>query len=180
MRAYQQEWLQWYQGFVKDFHEYTNYQGTKLSHKRKRYSLGMAKALSETWADNMYNPETEVIIADDRVQEWWDRKKETIRFDSNFNYLQELTFALGTTATVQYSDGIESDIDYLTFDKIYPLEIRNGEIESCAFASIYDIEENIVYINIHERTNEGYDVYNFFYKEDGEKYVKLEVEAVEE
>lgn len=179
MLSLQEEWMQWYQGFVKDFHEYVNYQGTNARHKRKRYSLGMAKTVSELWADNMYNPETTIEIGDDLAQEWWDRKRQEIKFDSNFNWIQELTFALGTTATVQYYDGEVADVDYLTYDKIYPLEVRNGEVISCAFVSQYD--DNSIYLNIHENVSgDNYIIHNLFFREKDDRFERFEIEGVEE
>ena len=68
MISYQQEWLGWYQGFVDGFHEYTAYEGTGHKQKRKVFSLGMGKVISELWADYMYNPETTEIIEDEKVQ----------------------------------------------------------------------------------------------------------------
>lgn len=178
MQTYIEQWLAWYQGEVKDFHSYTEYQGSEFKHNRKRYTLGMAKQVSEVWADNMYNPETEIVIGNERVQEWWDNKKQEIKFDSNFNELEELTFALGTTATVQYSDANEGyvDIDYLTHDKIYPLEVRNGEILSVAFVSKYD--DDIYYVNIHERQGNVYKIYNKFFEINDESYTEVFLDNV--
>ena len=178
MRKRQEEWEEWYKGFVNDFHEYINYQGTTARHKRKRYTLGMAKTVSELWADNMYNPETTVEISDEHAQEWWDRKRQEIKFDSNFNWLQELTFALGTTATVEYHDGETATVDYLTYDKIFPLDKRSGDIVSCAFVSEYD--DDSVYVNIHDCVGNGrYLIYNHFFEIEGDNFKEFEVEGVE-
>lgn len=166
MEKLQSEWLQWYQGYVRNFHSYKNYQGTDIAQTIKRYSLGMWKVISELWADNMWNPETTVTIGNEQAQSWWDIKQQDINFVSNFNNLQEKTFALGTTATNCYKGftGL-SEVDYLDHNVIIPLEVNNSEVLSVAFASQYD--KDTVYLNIHERqADDTYIIYNLFYSVD--------------
>lgn len=166
MQAYQEAWRNWYQGFVPNFHEFTAYAGTDAKQSRKRFSLGMAKVISELWADYMYNPETEVKIEDEAIQEWWDNKDHDIAFSSNMNNFMEQVFALGTGATVQYKDGLaNTNVDYIRYDMIIPLETLNNDILSCAFVSEYN--EDTIYINIHERQVDGkYVIYNTYCKVD--------------
>ena len=45
--SHHDEWLNWYQGYVKDFHRYTVYNGVEMVGK-DRYTLGMAKTISRT------------------------------------------------------------------------------------------------------------------------------------
>ena len=54
------EWQQLYQGHLKGFHDYMEYNGVKQT-KRTRSTLGMAKAVCELWADTMINPKTSMI-----------------------------------------------------------------------------------------------------------------------
>ena len=164
MISYQQEWLEWYQGFVNGFHEYTAYEGTDKKQQRKVFSLGMGKVISELWADYMYNPETTEIIEDERVQEWWDNKKQDIKFTSTMNNFMELSFASGTGATVEYKDHLgNANIDFIDFDMIIPIETLNEDIVSCAFVSEYT--DGVIFLNIHERQDDGtYLITNSFYK----------------
>lgn len=44
------EWLEWYQGYVKQFHSYPVYNGMKQI-TQKRMTMGMAKKVAEDWAN---------------------------------------------------------------------------------------------------------------------------------
>lgn len=48
------EWLDWYQGDVKDFHAYSVYNGIQKVGVR-RASLQMAKCIAEDWANLLLN-----------------------------------------------------------------------------------------------------------------------------
>ena len=48
------EWLEWYQGYVKSFHNFSVYNGIELVSKDK-YMLGMAKTIAEDWANLLLN-----------------------------------------------------------------------------------------------------------------------------
>lgn len=172
MDAKYKEWKDWYQGYVKDFHTYVNYQGTQYEQTVNMYSLGMWKQIAELWADNMFNPETEIIS---KQQEWIDDTTQKLNFEQRFNDLQEKTFALGTRATVEYKDD-DVKIDYLGYENIHPLRVENGEIVDVAFVSEKD---NILYVNIH-KLEEGYKIFNHFYKKENDRYVPTEVEGIAE
>lgn len=172
-----EEWKSWYKGFVQDFHEYKNYQGTDYAQTIRMYTMNMWKQIAELWADNMYNPETEETLEGN--QEWWDDTKIRIRFEQNFNNLQERIFALGNTATVEYIDSTgKTEIDYIGYENIIPLEVVNGEVVSCAFYSQYT--ENVIYFNIHQREDDGsYTILNKFYitNDEGDITGEIPVEA---
>ena len=57
--SHQDEWLDWYEGYVKDFHHYTVYNGIDMVGK-DRYALGMAKTISEDWANLLLNEKVKI------------------------------------------------------------------------------------------------------------------------
>ena len=142
------EWLDWYQGDVPNFHTYTIYNGV-VSTKQKRYRLGMAKTVCEDWANLLLNEKAAIKAGsyDSRLNEILERNNFRVRG----NQLVELAFALGTGAFVEYLDADKNVIiDYIRADMIYPLSWDNGDITECAFGSIrvWDGKE-IVYLQIH-------------------------------
>lgn len=174
------QWKQWYQGNVADFHTYTDYMGLEGSVERTRYSLGMAKVITELWADNIYNPETEVVMGNEDNQEWLDETLERLNFTNNFNRFVEQYFALGTGATVEYIDekGI-ARVDFLNVESIYPFEFDNDDVVSCAFISQYDIDT--IYIHIHKVNDDGtYTIRNKFYKVKDDEYTEVVYDNIQE
>lgn len=170
-------WKQWYQGNVKDFHSYTDYMGVAGSVTRNRYSLGMAKVIAELWADNIWNPETEIVV--DTNQEWLDDTLDRLNFTNNFNTLVEQYMALGSGATVEYKDskGI-ARVDFLTVENIFPYEFDNDEVLSCAFVSKYD--KNIIYVQVHQLNDDTYTIKNKFYQEKDDDLIEVVMEDIAE
>lgn len=147
-------WMKWYKGKVPSFHEYRQYNGKKKVH-RTRKSLGMAKTVSEDWANLCLNEKVEIII---------DGKKDTpvheVLNKNNFrvraNQLVEIAFALGTGAIVEYMENDNVHMDYIRAGMIYPLRWDNGEIIDCAFASAkVNGNKKQIYLNIHEKNDKG-------------------------
>ena len=142
------EWLDWYRGSVKTFHEYWIYDGVQ-SKKQERYKLGMAKKICEDWANLLLNEKVSIKAGGFNT-----RLEEILKFN-NFrvraNQLVELAFALGTGALVEYVDADENIlIDYIRADMIYPLSWDNGDITECAFGSAKVVnEKECVYLQIH-------------------------------
>lgn len=142
------EWLEWYQGEVEKFHKYKIYNGSVVT-SHKRYRLGMAKKVSEDWANLLLNEKVAIKAGDytDRLNEILDLNNFLIRA----NQLIELAFALGTGAFVEYKDADDKVIiDYIRADMIYPLAWDNGDITECAFGTtrVVDGKERI-YLQIH-------------------------------
>ncbi len=153
-------WKSWYEGKVKSFHEYRQYNGKRVL-TRTRKSLSMAKRVCEDWADLIFNEKLEIALSDKRLQEVVDEVFRKNNFRVCANRLVELAFALGTGAFVEHKtkDGIL--IDYVKADMIYPLSYANGQISECAFASrmlIYG--EMHTYLNIHIKEDGKYVVIN--------------------
>lgn len=147
------EWLEWYQGEVRKFHNYKIYNGM-VTTELKRYRLGMAKKICEDWANLMLNEKVAIKAGS------YEGRLEDILLKNNFkvrgNQLVEMAFALGTAAFVEYKDGDGNVvIDYIRADMIYPLAWDNGDITECAFGSnrVSDGKE-IVYLQIHRKGHE--------------------------
>ena len=54
-------WESWYQGCVKDFHNYTVNNGIELI-ECQRYSVGMAKKIGEDWANLLMNEKVKITL----------------------------------------------------------------------------------------------------------------------
>lgn len=142
------EWLEWYQGDVRKFHEYSVYNGVSVT-KHRRYSMGMAKKICEDWANLLLSEKVAIKAGsyEKRLEALLDRNNFRVRG----NQLVELAFALGTGAFVEYmGEEREIVIDYVRADMIYPLSWDNGDVTECAFAStrVVDGRERI-YLQIH-------------------------------
>lgn len=156
--SYIEQWMEWYKGKVEKFHNYNVYNGIQLVGK-ERYSLGMAKRVSEDWANLLMNEK--VSISCDKLTGLEDIF-EYNNFNVRANQLIELAYALGTGAFVEYlgADG-EVIIDYIRADMIYPLAWENGDIIECAFGSNRKIDgEECIYIQMHVVENGQYTIKN--------------------
>lgn len=147
------EWLDWYQGDVENFHTYKIYNGMTTT-KQKRYRLGMAKKVCEDWANLMLNEKVAINAGEyeNRLNEILQRNNFRVRG----NQIVEMAFALGTAAFVEYLDGDGNVIiDFIRADMIYPLSWDNGDITECAFGSnrVSDGKE-IIYLQIHRKGHE--------------------------
>lgn len=144
------EWLDWYQGDVPNFHTYKVYNGmTMTSHKR--YRLNMAKTVCEDWANLLLNEKVSIKAGT------YEKRLNEILEKNNFrvqgNQLIELSFALGSGAIVEYLD--ESGqvlLDFIRADMIYPLSWDNGDITECAFGSMKVVAgKELIYLQVHRR-----------------------------
>lgn len=153
--SHHDEWLNWYQGYVKDFHHYTVYNGIEMVGK-DRYTLGMAKTISEDWANLLLNEKVKIYTGTD-----FDKELEKVFEYNNFrvkgNQLIELAFALGTAAFVEYLDADgEVVIDFIRAGMIYPLSWDNGYVNECAFGSMRERDgKKQYYIQIHKLNEQG-------------------------
>ena len=174
------KWKRYYEGFDKDFHEYTKSIGTGKEKKMKRYSLGMAKIIAENWADVIYNPETSITVEDEANQEWLDETLERVDFTTNMNNLVEMYMALGTGGTNVYKDGNKPMIDFLYTNQIFPISYINNEVAEVLFISQYD--KNTIYVTVHElNDNDTYRIRNKFIDiKDENNYEIKEMEGIEE
>lgn len=138
------EWLEWYQNDVKNFHHYKLYNGMVMT-SQKRYRLGMAKKVCEDWADLLLNEKVAI-----KAGEYENNLKKILEANNFYvrgNQLVEMAFALGTGAFVEYKDADEEVvIDYIRADMIYPLSWDNGDITECAFGTPRTVNGKTGYI----------------------------------
>ena len=170
------EWRSWYQGDVRGFHMYKVRNGHDVVRCR-RYSLGMAKKVSEDWSNLLMNERVAITLEGEKEQAFIDSILESSNFEVKANEMQELAFALGTTAMIPRVTGMEitengpvygsaSDIiiDYVAAEHIWPISWRNGVITECAFDSLVTVNgEEYCYLQIHKKVNGFYDIENRMY-----------------
>lgn len=156
-----ENWLRWYQGKVKSFHNYTVYNG-KEKIQVERYSLGMPKKVCEDWANLLMNEKVNISVSENSLQETLNDILHNNNFKVRSNQLIELAFAMGTGAFVEYIDRDNVAIDYIRADMIYPLTWENGNIKECAFGSRKSIDgKEFDYINLHILNSQGtYEIHN--------------------
>ena len=162
-------WKSWYQGDVKNFHNYRIRNGENVV-KCKRYSLGMAKKLCEDWANLLMNEKVKITLEGTKEQEFVDRILTENNFEVKANEMQEMKSALGTVAYVPRVVGQEISesgeivpgndsglvLDYVTIENIYPLSWQNGYISECAFSSAVTRDgKDYVYLQIHRKEDNG-------------------------
>lgn len=141
-------WEQWYEGNVKDFHSYEEYNGIKKVAQHRK-TLNMGKKVSEDWANLLLNEKTQVTYGSDEQNKRLNDLYDKVEFWSKGNEGIEKSFGLGNGAFVETFDD-EGNIyfQFVNARKMFPLSIDNGKITECAFANIGS--EDVV-IQIHER-----------------------------
>lgn len=168
-------WEQWYQGYIRSFHDYWQYNGKKKLCRRRK-SLGMAKAVSEDWANLALNEKVEISTdRDEATADLWS-VLDANGFRVRGNQLVELMFALGTAAFVERMDGDQIKIDYIRAGLIYPLTWDNGKIIECAFARERRQGKRItVYLNIHRLEGGVYIIENHVFTRNGEALTETDL-----
>ena len=174
-------WQQWYSGKVRSVHSYRQFNGKKHV-PRERKSLGMAKSIAEDWANLSLNEKVDITVKKKTAEKRINQVLQRNHFRMRANQLVELTFALGTGAFVEYTDGDETKIDYIRAGMIYPLSIDNGKITECAFASEKTAkDEKQVYLNMHILENGQYVVENHLFRRQGSVLTEIDLpEGVEQ
>ena len=171
------DWLDWYRGKVRGFHNYRLYNGNNEV-EIERKSLQMAKQVCETWANLLLNERCDIVLGNDGDKKLLDE----ILMDTNFwvkgNEGIEKSFALSYGALilnvsnleksedgsiVRSTDSTRLDIDFINETKIYPITIRNKEITECAFVSKHSDGTNIV---LHVKPGKTYQIYNYVLDKD--------------
>lgn len=171
------DWLSWYRGKVRGFHNYRIYNGENYL-ELERKTMQMAKHICETWANLLLNERCDIILPDA------DKKVlNPILTNTNFwvkaNDGVEKSFALGIGALVLSVSDIEIgentgmvrptketsvNIDFVNETKIIPITIKNKEVTECAFYSVNDDGQNIV---LHVKQEGTYKIHNYNLDKDG-------------
>ena len=156
-------WKSWYEGEVKSFHIYKVFNGQKQVQCR-RYTMGMAKKVSEDWANLLMNEKVKITLEGKSEQEFFDSVCKENNFLVKASEMQEAKSAMGTVAYVPrivgamvnpetgfVSGNAESiKLDYCTAENIFPLAWENGRVKECAFSTSFTAQnEKYLYLQIH-------------------------------
>lgn len=181
IKGYVEQWKSWYKGNVRNFHNYFVYNGKKKN-KEVRYSMNMAKQISEDWSDILWSEKCEISLNNKENQDAFDELIDKLDLYSIINQTIEKSGALGTSATVvsvydiitneekSYLDvsKAKTRVDIVDFDNIYPLSWNNKEITECAFGSVeYKNGQKYVVLSVHKQDEktENYKIINHLFQE---------------
>lgn len=168
-------WQKWYGGKVPAVHNYTQYNGKKHL-RRTRKTLGLAKTVSEDWANLLLNEKFQIGVDKASAKKKIDAVLADNQFAMRGNRLVELAFALGSGAFVEYLDGDTVKIDYIRAGMIYPLTWDNGKVSECAFASERTTgKKKQVYLNIHRLERGLYVIENHLFDRSGDTLTETEL-----
>lgn len=163
LSTYVEQWKSWYKGNVKSFHNYYIYNG-KRKIKQDRYTMNMAKEVSEEWADILWSEKCRISFEDEKAQENANKLIEELDLYVLINNALEKSGALGTEAAVisvydivENEDGMVLDvseaktrIDLVDVDWIFPLSWSNKGITECAFGSVEYIKgKKHIVLSVH-------------------------------
>lgn len=180
IKTYIDQWNSWYEGNVRDFHNYFIYNGQRKV-KQKRYTMNMAKEISEDWSDILWSEKCKISMKDEESQKQFDDLINELSLYEIINSAIEKSGALGTEgAVVSVYDLIENEdtmildvseaktrVDLVDIDQIYPLSWNNKGISECAFGSVeYNKGQKYVILSVHKiGEDKKYHIYNHLFKE---------------
>lgn len=186
-----EEWRQWWAGYVKAFHRFSETTDSGKKKERTLYSLKMAKKVCEDWATCLLNEKTQIVLADEASSVFLQGPEDEqatggvfgeINFWSEANSLVEKAFYSGTGAfvmkldgllagqdgTVLTSPGAKVRMEYLPAMNIIPITVRYHQITEVAFASESTVRgQKFVYVEIHTLENGAYVIQNRYFKSAG-------------
>ena len=178
MSSYIANWLDWYTGDVKEFHNYTIYNGKKQI-TMKRLTLNMAKRVCEDWANLLLNEKTDITVGDKHSQDVLHKALMDCKFWQKGNEGIEKTFALGIGAFVVVVDNLgineegnlvdksqaKAKVKFVNGTKTIPVTFEDEEITECAFINV---NSGKTYISIHLKNEQGnYEIHNIVCKGEG-------------
>lgn len=142
----------WWSGMWGPFHLSVEHHAGHAPYRREMYKMGMAKKICEDWATVLCNDRTAVTTGDDETDRvlLGDRRGSGGflthgNFRGRLHAFVEQVFALGTGAAVAHPTGAVLDgggrlvraagmaLDFLCADQVFPMQVEDGEIRSCAF-----------------------------------------------
>lgn len=180
IQSYIDMWKSWYKGNVRSFHNYNIYNGNQRI-PQTRYTMNMAKEISEEWSDILWSEKCKISMKDEKSQNEFDEITNKLDLYSLINQTLEKAGALGTVAAVtsvydivQSEDGMYLDVseaktrtDVVNIEWIFPISWTSSlEITECAFGSVEYIE-GIKYVicAVHKLNDKGnYIIYNHLFK----------------
>lgn len=181
MQTFIDQWKSWYAGDVKNFHNYFIYNGKKKVNQ-KRFTMNMAKEISEEWADILWSEKCKISFEDEKAQNNANELIDELDIYVLINNAIEKSGALGTEATVvsvydiiENEDGMTLDVsnaktrvDLVDVDWIFPLSWNNKGITECAFGSVEYIKgKKHIVLSVHlidEKTG-NYKIKNHLFSE---------------
>ena len=187
-------WKSWYDGEVKNFHQYKVYNGQEHV-KRHRYTMGMAKKVSEDWANLLMNEKVQITLEGKKEQDFFDAVCSDNNFRVKSSEMQEMKAALGTVAYVPRlvgasvnavtgklegkAEGIK--LDYCTAEHIFPLSWENGKVIECAFATSKVVgKDTYLYLQIHRLDeNKEYVIENVLFKDQNGQLSEVDNSSVD-
>ena len=187
-------WKNWYDGDVKNFHQYKVYNGQEHV-KRHRYTMGMAKKVSEDWANLLMNEKVQITLEGKKEQDFFDAVCSDNNFRIKSSEMQEMKAALGTVAYVPRivgasvnavtgklegkAEGIK--LDYCTAEHIFPLSWENGKVIECAFSTSKVVcKDTYLYLQIHRLdANKEYVIENVLFKDQNGQLSEVDNSSVE-
>ena len=180
IKTYIEQWKSWYAGNVKSFHNYFIYNGQRKVNK-KRYTMNMAKEISEDWADILWSEKCKISLQNEQTQNNFDKLIDSLDLYTLITQLIEKSGALGTEMAVvsayniiKNEDGMTLDVsnartrvNVVDIDWIYPLSWDNTGIKECAFGSIEYVKgQKYVVLSVHKLNDAGnYVIYNHLFSE---------------
>ncbi len=193
VKSYYEVWKSWYQGDTK-FHHYFIYNG-KRKIPQKRYTMNMAKQISEDWSDILWSEKCKISMANDESQKQFNNLTNDLDLYTIINQTLEKSGALGTVSTVvsvydiiQNEDAMTLDVskaktrvDIVDFDFIFPLTWNNKEVTECAFGSIEYIKgKKYVVLSVHKLNEQGnYVIYNHLFRDSNQTLTEVTMEDTE-
>jgi len=191
LKSYIEMWKSWYQGNVKKFHQYFVYNG-KVKQKKQRYTMNMAKEISEDWSDILWSEKCKISMKNEQSQKQFDDLVDTIDLYYIINQVLEKSGALGTSACVVSAYDIKQEddtatldtseakvrVDIVDVDNIYPLTWTNKEVTECAFGSVLYINGlKYVVCSVHKLNDKGnYVILNHLFKDDNGQLTEVTAE----
>lgn len=169
IETYFKQWESWYKGNVTDFHNYFIYNGQNKVNQ-KRFTMNMAKEISEDWSDILWSEKCKISMKDDASQEEFDKLINELDLYAIINQSIEKSGALGTCANVvsvydivENEEGMTLDVsdaktrvDIVDVEWIFPLSWNNKGISECAFGSIeYNNGKKYIVLSVHLLNDAG-------------------------
>ena len=181
LQTYIDQWKSWYEGNVKSFHNYYIYNGNKKI-KQKRFTMNMAKEISEDWSDILWSEKCEIAMKDEKSQKEFEELINSLDLYSIINQSIEKSGALGTEAAVigvydliQNEDGMYIDVsnaktrvDLVDINWIFPLSWNNKGITECAFGSVEYVKgKKYIVLSVHKKDEKtgNYHIFNHLFQE---------------
>ena len=134
--------------------------GLSSKGQRDMETLNTAKVLCDEFSNMTFSEKTEIIISDERIQEYINGVLDSNRFYSKMPTFLSLMYALGGGVVKCYAVDGAPVIDYLPADCFVPVEYSNRGITAGVFRSVSFVRNR--YYSLFEYYNGGRVEYKLF------------------